>query len=197
MKNNEPILKIILSIILILAAFKFIGFNDFIINHEQEKLDINVTNSQQTIDFIKGKSNLPQIFSEKESTHMYDVRFIYFIGNSLFYLCLIIFGIMLYLNKKPNIKEVFSDAAKYTLAIIVILLIFAILDFDALFTVFHQIFFSGDSWLFSQDSALIRMFPLDFFIAITQNIFLFIILICFIIIKSTKNLNRTKLLKNK
>lgn len=41
-------------------------------------------------------------------------------------------------------------------------LVGVVVSFNALFTGFHRIFFSGDTWLFLYTDSLIRLFPMDF-----------------------------------
>ena len=57
-----------------------------------------------------------------------------------------------------------------TLGIIGLILTTVILNFNALFSAFHKIFFEGDTWLFYFSDTLIRLFPMrlwqDLFIAI-------------------------------
>jgi integral membrane protein (TIGR01906 family) len=38
----------------------------------------------------------------------------------------------------------------------------AVINFDFFFVLFHQMFFTGDSWLFLSTDSLIRLFPLPF-----------------------------------
>jgi integral membrane protein (TIGR01906 family) len=56
-----------------------------------------------------------------------------------------------------------------TLALVVVLGGFAAVSFWQFFTVFHELFFSGGSWLFLYSDTLIRLFPLPFW----QDAFLF------------------------
>jgi uncharacterized membrane protein len=57
-----------------------------------------------------------------------------------------------------------------TLGLLGLILATVFLNFSALFTVFHQLFFVGDTWLFYFTDTLIRLFPMrlwqDLFIAI-------------------------------
>ncbi len=46
-----------------------------------------------------------------------------------------------------------------TLALVGFLVLSTFLDFSALFTGFHRIFFTGDTWLFYTSDSLIRLFP--------------------------------------
>jgi len=43
-------------------------------------------------------------------------------------------------------------------------------SFWQFFTLFHELFFTGDSWIFEYSDTLIRLFPLRFW----QDLFLFI-----------------------
>lgn len=51
--------------------------------------------------------------------------------------------------------------------LLVAILLSAWLSFDVFFTRFHQVFFSGDSWLFSYDDSLIQFYPLPLWIDAT------------------------------
>ena len=39
---------------------------------------------------------------------------------------------------------------------------FAAVSFDQFFTLFHALFFEGDTWIFSYEDTLIQLFPLPF-----------------------------------
>lgn len=49
-----------------------------------------------------------------------------------------------------------------TIGLIFAILVFVAINFSQLFTDFHRIFFSGNSWLFLFSDTLIRLFPLRF-----------------------------------
>ena len=51
-----------------------------------------------------------------------------------------------------------------TIALFAILGIWAAIDFEGLFAVFHSLFFAQGSWVFSADSLLITMYPEPFWI---------------------------------
>lgn len=61
-----------------------------------------------------------------------------------------------------------SLGGRITTGLLLLLLIFTLASFQALFTNFHRIFFEGDSWLFYYSDTLIRLFPIRFW----QDIFL-------------------------
>jgi integral membrane protein (TIGR01906 family) len=56
-----------------------------------------------------------------------------------------------------------------TLGLVVVLGILAATSFWQFFTVFHELFFKGNSWLFPTSDSLIRLFPLPFW----EDAFLF------------------------
>ena len=58
--------------------------------------------------------------------------------------------------------------AQLTVGLIVTILVFVALSFNALFTAFHRVFFEGDTWLFQFSDTLIRLFPLRFW----QDVFI-------------------------
>jgi integral membrane protein (TIGR01906 family) len=49
-----------------------------------------------------------------------------------------------------------------SVGLIVAILVSVLVSFNALFTGFHRIFFSGETWLFLYSDSLIRLFPLVF-----------------------------------
>ncbi len=55
-----------------------------------------------------------------------------------------------------------SSGGWLTIGLILVILIFVLISFNSLFTDFHRIFFSGDSWLFLFSDTLIRLFPMKF-----------------------------------
>jgi integral membrane protein (TIGR01906 family) len=56
-----------------------------------------------------------------------------------------------------------------TVGLVVVIGIFAGVSFWQFFTLFHELFFSGNSWLFLYSDSLIRLFPLPFW----EDAFLF------------------------
>lgn len=58
------------------------------------------------------------------------------------------------------------------LALVVTLTLFAYFNFQTFFTLFHRLFFEGDTWLFSPFDTLIQLFPLQFWVDATFAIIL-------------------------
>lgn len=114
------------------------------------------------------------VFNERELSHMVDVK-IFFQAAMWSW-----FGLLIYLAAAGLVSwrtrflkyywQGVSAGGWLTLGIIGLILATVILNFNALFTTFHQIFFEGDTWLFYFSDTLIRLFPMrlwqDLFIAI-------------------------------
>lgn len=133
--------------------------------------------------FIKGDEL--ESFSEKEVTHLYEVKDlakkgVYVLAITLF--ILVISLIILNYKAKKYFNKSFFYGSYLTIIIFFILIILAIINFNFLFTNFHRIFFQTSNWLLSESDLLITLFPLSFFINTTAKIFISIILESILII---------------
>ncbi|NLZ93111.1 MAG: TIGR01906 family membrane protein [Firmicutes bacterium] len=120
---------------------------------------------------IAGKRKL--VFNEREIAHMKDVRVLFKYGIILRNVCAIVVGILLlvFWQKKKLFFDtlLFSALAFFALALIGGLLLYY--DFNRYFVLFHEIFFTNDLWILDpENSVLINMVPLDFFISIVKAI---------------------------
>jgi len=113
------------------------------------------------------------LFNERELSHMQDVKGvvqpILWIGYALWFLML---GIGLWARFGGWWREFVRGIRRggwLTVGLVVAIGIIAGISFWQFFTVFHKLFFSGDSWLFLYSDTLIRLFPMRFW----QDAFLF------------------------
>ena len=113
------------------------------------------------------------LFNERELSHMHDVKQVVipvlWIGYTVWFLLLVLglwagFG-----GWWQEYLRGLRRGGWLTLALVVVLGGFAAISFWQFFTVFHELFFSGGSWLFLYSDTLIRLFPLPFW----QAAFLF------------------------
>src|SRR5574340_124092 len=114
------------------------------------------------------------VFNERELSHMVDVK-IFFQNAMRLWLGLVIFlaaaGLIAW---RARGSKYFWRAASVggwlTLGLVGLLMVTIFLNFSQLFTIFHQLFFEGNTWLFYYSDTLIRLFPMrlwqDLFIAI-------------------------------
>jgi integral membrane protein (TIGR01906 family) len=113
------------------------------------------------------------LFTDRELSHMQDVKRVVgpalLVGYGVWFLVL---GIGLWARFGGWWQE-FVRAVKrggwLTVGIVAAIGLFAVISFWQFFTIFHGLFFSGDSWLFLFSDTLIRLFPMRFW----QDAFLF------------------------
>ncbi len=114
------------------------------------------------------------LYNERELSHMLDVRNLTAIVLKVWLGLLAFFILVTYLCWKTKEMDVWFTAVRrggnLTIGFIFGILFYLALNFNQLFTQFHQLFFQGDSWLFLMSDNLIRLFPIRFW----RDIFIFI-----------------------
>jgi integral membrane protein (TIGR01906 family) len=114
------------------------------------------------------------LYNERELSHMADVKVFF---HKVITVWWFLFGILAALGIGavvgkwlPVYINGLGTGGKLTIGLIVFLLMLVAVSFDQLFTFFHRLFFTGDSWLFNYSDSLIRLFPerlwSDVFIAV-------------------------------
>lgn len=142
---------------------------DYLIGKEEE-LSIVTDVDGKTQDF----------FNEQDRLHMWDVQNL-FLGGLRIRTGLLTVSVVLIVAlgiRKIDLKKLLPKA--YTIAFLVFLGILAFLgiaftvNFTKCFTIFHEIFFTNDLWLFdSRYDYMIRMLPEGFFADMVLRILLF------------------------
>ncbi|NLW72178.1 MAG: TIGR01906 family membrane protein [Chloroflexi bacterium] len=107
-----------------------------------------------------------KIFRTEELDHMADVKrvvkvslFIWYVAGGL------VFGLSIWLlaqKKWHDFRLAYRSGAWLTLALMVAMIVYLMINFNQLFDKFHRILFTEGSWLFFADDTLIRLFPLVF-----------------------------------
>jgi integral membrane protein (TIGR01906 family) len=112
------------------------------------------------------------LYNERELEHMEDVKELtQAVLNVWLLLLALIVGVgaaAWHFGSGAMFAGWLSRGGKITVGLIVALLVFIALSFDALFTGFHRVFFDGDTWLFLYSDTLIRLFPMRFW----QDVFI-------------------------
>ena len=127
------------------------------------------------IDFLASQQfpDGSSLFNSRELSHMEDVKNVVKPSLAIGYLTCILFIILGVLSIRLKLTNLFLKGIRYggwvILGLIAFIGIFALISFWNFFTVFHSLFFQGDSWIFSYSDTLIRLFPLKFW----QDAFLF------------------------
>jgi integral membrane protein (TIGR01906 family) len=106
------------------------------------------------------------LYNQRELGHMLDVRVLVKSALTAWYILLgvlLISGLVLW--KTGYLKELWAAitwGGWLTLGLIFMVILSTFIDFSALFTAFHGLFFEGDTWLFYESDTLIRLYPLKF-----------------------------------
>ena len=122
--------------------------------------------NSESIDFLENLrfNDGESIYNDRELSHMKDVKDlvqlmikIWLGGIVLFVILSILFWRMHHLS---SYFKAISTGGWLTLGFIALILAGVLVDFDELFTQFHHLFFTGDTWLFFSTDTLIRLYPI-------------------------------------
>lgn len=106
------------------------------------------------------------LYNDRELSHMSDVKNLvqvllkgWIIGLGILFLLGIWAWRGFWLD---DFKLGISRGGWVTIGLIIAILIGVVVNFETLFTDFHRVFFSGNSWIFLYSDTLIRLFPIRF-----------------------------------
>ena len=105
-------------------------------------------------------------YNPRELSHMQDVKIL--VQNlicALWVLLIVVVGVGLLswrIHALPGYWKAHSRGGLGVLSLVAGVLIFVLLSFSALFTRFHMLFFTEDTWMFQYSDTLIRLFPMQF-----------------------------------
>ncbi|NLJ40412.1 MAG: TIGR01906 family membrane protein [Clostridiales bacterium] len=181
----------LLIFILFLTALEWVAFDMNYYDKEYKSLGISASTGMshgdllmvtgELLDYIKDKRDDLDIlaavngeerlvFNQREIDHMVDVKGLFTKGYKMRWLLLggfLLLGIILFITDKGALRGLcvsYLWALSALIAFAIILLILILVDFTAVWTVFHLIFFTNDLWLLDPATdILIRMVPEKFF----------------------------------
>jgi integral membrane protein (TIGR01906 family) len=111
---------------------------------------------------LKMKDGTP-LYNDRELSHMLDVKNLVQAMIKAWFLILVILLFLWLIAWRTRWLGEFFSAVRFggwaTMGLIGLIILSTFLNFDALFTDFHRIFFTGDTWLFYTSDSLIRLFP--------------------------------------
>ncbi len=137
-------------------------------------------NATESLLFCMGDRTLAQfealgVYNDREIKHMSDVREL-IAKERVFYALdgmLLLIALVASSWKKETraiaARGLFRGAA-LTIVLFVGVAFFAAVGFNTFFTLFHRVFFEGDTWLFYTTDSLIQFYPLSFWIDTTFGI---------------------------
>ena len=107
------------------------------------------------------------LYSERELQHMEDVKTVTrgaFRIHTVLSLVVLAGVVALGWQRQTRraLRRALADGGVFTIALIITLTVLILANWDYFFDTFHEIFFQGDSWLFSTSDTLIRLFPEQF-----------------------------------
>lgn len=178
-QKQEFFLFFLIPIFIILLSFHLVVFNSYVYKTIFKKADVYQNlgkeiadgESKNIINFLLNKSELSNFFNQKEKSHMTNVReLIYKLLNIFYIIALLIIPMVLSLGFLPF--NTIRKSLFLTIILIVLLGLILISNFNMAFSGFHKIFFKEDSYIFSPQENLIKLFSNSFFIYITEYIFI-------------------------
>ncbi|MBI5034436.1 MAG: TIGR01906 family membrane protein [Chloroflexi bacterium] len=126
----------------------------------------------ESIEYVRGNRTLDQfkalgVYQDREIKHMVDVRVLVDQVKIVLPLTIVIAIISLVVLARPSETRALAARSLLNGGILTIVLfiavgLFAAVGFNTFFTMFHRIFFTGDSWLFLYTDSLIQYYPLPF-----------------------------------
>lgn len=136
--------------------------------------------------FYQGALNLPDfVMSTTGRIHFVEVKKIFDTIQILLIVTGIISAIMIYQNIKAHEYRFLKLTTYFSVGIPTLLGMFASIDFNQAFVIFHKLFFRNDYWIFDATTdPIIRVLPEAFFMhcfILIIMIVLFISVICYII----------------
>lgn len=118
---------------------------------------------QDVLEYFDYKTELPANFTQREVSHLNDVRVLLFQIRLSWFLAGILVAIFCMLTKKrAEILEGLTIAGRILIGFSVLGVV-GVLIFTPLFNAFHGIFFKSGSWVFPAQSTIIQLFPFAYF----------------------------------
>ena len=183
-----PLLIVITSIRLVLSPlfldveYRLPGFpaDDFGFTFQERldwaKISLNYLVNNSGIEYLANQklANGQPLYEERELSHMKDVKDLTQSVLLVWYFLIALFALsILFFWNNGMLKDFWKAiflGGWVTIGLVAMVILGVFLDFNALFTGFHRIFFKGDTWLFLYNNTLIRLFPERLW----QDVFLFI-----------------------
>ena len=131
--------------------------------------------ASESIEYIRGNRTLEQfkalgVYDEREIKHMVDVReLVDKVKIVLPIIAILIIASLIVLAREKENRALAArgllNGAVLTIGLFVAVGFFAAVGFQTFFTLFHKVFFEGETWLFNYTDSLIQFYPLPFWFA--------------------------------
>ena len=166
------VFKVVLP--LLIALYLITGTITTELANEQLFLSLTEPSTHQQVlavrTFVTGGDTSLDFLSERASVHLEDVRQIFFTIRLLFFVSLValLFLLPFYL-KQHSFRKLVQHSFFVSVGINIFAFL-ALLQFALSFSAIHQFLFEQGSWIFSPNSAIIKLFPFSFFEAFMRHL---------------------------
>jgi integral membrane protein (TIGR01906 family) len=128
-------------------------------------------NTAERLAALRTSSGEP-VYNEREVRHLVDVVTVMGLVRGAFVVGgLIVLGGLALARWRPEWRQPFARGAflgpMLLAGLLVAILLVAVIDFDAFFIPFHQVFFASDTWTFAYEDSLIQFYPVQFWMNAT------------------------------
>lgn len=134
--------------------------------------------SDTIVRYIRGWASLEEMrgmrtsagevaLNDREVQHLVDVRVVlegFFGAHWVSVALLAISVVVLWYSRRTWMSAALRQGIWITGGVIVFIVAASFIDFDVFFTRFHELFFTGESWLFYVTDTLIQLYPLPLWI---------------------------------
>lgn len=184
-------ISIVLALLSLSISINSKDFNYFHNFQIKNRIDKQTDKKQDELDKISKDtilylqtgedSLLKRHFNDREIAHMSDVFKLYELNRSVtsisvtFIIITLVMSLIFKNKNRLNKKTFFYILGIIILSIVIVFIVSK--DFNKYFIKFHEVFFDNDLWLLNPETDLmIQMMPLDFFIGMAKNIFIYFVL---------------------
>ncbi len=164
-------LFIFMFFLIFLGSSLYVSFDKNFYQSECKKLGTDCNLTINVLDYLNSKGNLTSDFNEREISHMKDVKnlmnslkIIFIVSISILFILVIFMFLYNYKNFSRFLSIYLMYGSAVSIILTIISAILSLISFDILFTIFHNLFFSGNSWLFNPADTIINIFPEKFFV---------------------------------
>ena len=170
----KAILMILIPISIVLGAGHYLLYDEAHYQKEFTKVGTyeRVPDADDVIEsmllFFKGEEDDPgpANFTSDETMHLRETKSLIWSMTLTWYILIsvkiILFGILIFTSKKA-IEDVIHIAVGSGTLMLAWPIMLSEIDFNYLFTAFHDFFFPNGGWMFSESTLLIQLFPMEFF----------------------------------
>ncbi|CAM3659506.1 TIGR01906 family membrane protein [Erysipelothrix urinaevulpis] len=137
-----------------------------------------ILDEKDSLDFQFTQDGVSQeFFNQREKDHMVDVQSLYLnaktVRNISFALSIFLLTVCFLYRKEPlDIAHALKQVLISFGLIILVIVVFALIDFNSFWIMFHELIFTNDLWLLDPNTdRLIQMVPLEFFMGLVYRIF--------------------------